>query len=99
MYYVYSIKIDNIIRYIGITKDIIKREKQHNYGIKTGIKKRFYENMSHYYPNQTVSLEVLKIFKTKTDAARYEAHLILLDYFNNSPKELWQSPPRVIKYF
>jgi predicted GIY-YIG superfamily endonuclease len=99
MYYVYSIEIDNITRYIGITKDIKAREKQHNYGLKSGISKHLYQNISHHHPGHTITLNVLKIYKTKTDAVRYEAYLILQDYFNNSPRILWQSPPRVVKYF
>lgn len=98
MHHVYKIEINGIIRYIGYTTDVIKREKQHKTAFKSNLKKLLYKNIYHYHPEYEISLELIKTYKTKTDAIRYEALLILQDYFSPNPT-LWQSAPRAIKYF
>lgn len=97
MHYVYQIKFSGIIRYIGITTNPKLREQQHKRGVKSNLKKLLYQNIYHYHPNEEIILEVIKTYKTKGDATRYEALLILQDYFSNN--NLWQSPPRSIKYY
>jgi predicted GIY-YIG superfamily endonuclease len=94
IYWVYEIKIDGIRRYIGITNDLEKRQKQHNYLIKKDNKKMLYKmikktNGDNYY----ISLEKLKPFKEKVDARRFECLIILNDYFGQ--KKLWQRVPRI----
>lgn len=94
IYWVYEIKIKGIRRYVGITNDIVKRQKQHNYLMKKMTKKMLYNMIKKtsgddYY----ISLEKLKPFKTKVDARRFECLIILNDYFGQ--KALWQRVPRI----
>lgn len=98
MYSVYQIKIDNVVRYIGITNNIKIRQAQHRRGVKSNLKKLLYQNINQYHPGEEVSLEVIKTYKLKGEAMRYEALLILTEYFSTN-NELWQSPPRTIKYY
>lgn len=98
MYIIYQIKVENIVRYIGITNNLARRQSQHRLGLKNNTNsKLLYNNLNHFHKGFIINLETIKTFSTKGEAARYEALLILQDHFG--PKQLWQSPPRSIKYF
>lgn len=90
-YTVYKIEIDGIIRYIGHTNNIKRRQTQHNYLFKKGKKKELYDNITDR--SIRLVLTPLREFKSKTDAKRYECLLILQDFFDN--KLLWQKPPQI----
>ena len=95
-YYVYEIVIAGERRYVGITNDVKRRQTQH----RTGLKKQdkyLYRKIREAAPETAISLAVIAEFDNKGDAARWEAKLILDDYF--SGKKLWQSFPIAIKYF
>jgi len=96
IYVVYEIKIDDIRRYVGMTNNITRREKEHNRGLRAGDSKLLYKNLLEIGRLDEIKLEVLYEYNTKTQAVRMEALLILEDWF--SDKRLWQVPPRVIKY-
>lgn len=95
MYYVYKILIDNQIRYIGYTKDMAIREKQHNYLCFTARKNKIlYNNIRKDFPNiKQIKLKLVKRLPDKLTAKRYECLLILTDYF--SQRKLWQRVPRI----
>jgi predicted GIY-YIG superfamily endonuclease len=93
MFWVYRIEVDGITRYIGQTKNIDAREKQHNYlCFKKNKKKVLYNNIRIVKQNK-IKLIPVKTFSTHIEAKRYEAFLILNDYFNK--KELWQHIPKI----
>ncbi len=95
MYYVYRIETNDITRYIGYTEDITTRQKQHNYlCFKKNKKKKFYDNVKNIHPDiKSFDLKIIKTFRTKIEAKRWECFLILNDYFNK--KELWQNVPKI----
>jgi len=94
MYWVYRIEVDKITRYVGYTDDLTRREKQHNYlCFKVGKKKKLYDGIKEIKAVGKIELTPIKTFRTKVEAKRYEAFLILNDYFNK--KELWQHIPRI----
>ena len=96
MWFIYCIIIEDKMRYIGITNNIKKREYQHNYDCyKQRRSKDLYNNVRPL--NIKLELNVLKIFNNKVDAERYEAYLILKDFFTQ--KSLWQAAPKKIKYY
>lgn len=96
MYYVYCIKIDGVIRYIGFTDNLKRRFTQHKLGFKRADKKLIYKRVSEMV-EPTIEFEMIREFENKGDAKRWEAYLILKDYFKN--KQLWQSFPISFKYF
>jgi predicted GIY-YIG superfamily endonuclease len=99
MYYVYVIKINDKVRYIGITNNVKKREYQHNYECFNVKKdKILYNNIRKYNLLNKICLEIIEEFKSKSNAELYEAFLILRDYFS-SEKTLWQVAPKKIKYY
>ena len=94
---VYEIKVDGVRRYIGVSNNINRRFKEHlrDFNKKDKYLYRMCResglNESHLVLNEiTEDLPVL-------DARRYEAFLILQDYF--SERLLYQSPPFSFKYF
>ena len=95
--WIYCIVIKGKIRYIGMTNDINKREAQHRLNLKKNKDNLLYKNIKHYNIDVELTLTPIKSFNNRSDAMRYEAYLILKDYF--SDRHLWNKPPRVIKYF
>jgi predicted GIY-YIG superfamily endonuclease len=94
MYWVYRVEVLGTTRYIGYTDDLTRREKQHNYlCFKVGKKKKLYDGIKKSPGIKTIELTPIKTFRTKIEAKRYEAFLILNDYFNK--KELWQHIPKI----
>lgn len=96
MYIVYEIKIDNVVRYIGSTNNLKRRQTQHNYLFKKGDKKYLYENMRLLSKDTNIVLTERFSSDNKIEVMRYEAFLILKDYFDD--KKLWQTPPTNFKY-
>jgi predicted GIY-YIG superfamily endonuclease len=97
MYFVYYILNEGIVRYVGITNDIKKREYQHNYECFVKQKDKTLYNLLRKQPKQSINLNLYKRFNKKSDAELYEAYIILKDYFG--AKELWQAPPKNIRYY
>ena len=93
-WFVYKVEIDDIVRYIGFSGDIIRREKNHNYlCFKRLDKKILYEKIRSETHSKEIKLQVIKEFSKETDARRYECFLILKDYF--AKKQLWQKVPQI----
>jgi len=99
---VYKIEVNNVIKYIGYTNNLKRREKEHIraiYNIKNiAYNKEFYKYYREVYNDKESGCNVLKLgiikeFKSKIDAKRYEAFLILNDYFSN--KVLIQKVPNI----
>ena len=97
MYFVYYIMIDNRIRYVGITNNIKKRQYQHNYDCWNKQTKKTLYNKIRLGVKSDIVLNVYKRFSNKLEAELFEAYLILKDHFE--AKELWQTPPKKIRYF
>jgi len=95
-HFVYIIIISGVVRYIGITKDVKARQKQHNNLFRTDVNKILYKNIRLYSDENKIVLKPIKSFFSKKDAEKYEAYLILKDYFTH--KQLWQEPPSTIYY-
>lgn len=96
IYTVYEIKIDNTVRYIGTTNNLKRRQTQHNYLFRKGHTKQLYENIRLYGKDYNIVLNERFSSTNKTEAMRYEALLILKDWFDD--KKLWQTPPVNFKY-
>lgn len=93
MFAVYKISHKGIRRYVGFTDNLERRKKQHNYlCFKVGKKKLLYDNLRKDNC-EIIHLEATHFFKTRIEAKRYEALLILTDYF--SERLLWQKVPRI----
>lgn len=95
-YYVYKIDVDGICRYIGITNSIKKRQTRHNYLLNKDDNKKLYIKMRELNCFD-IKLDIIKEFSNKLEASRFEALAILTDWFGK--KQLWQAPPKIIKYF
>jgi len=95
---VYEIRINGVRRYIGITNNFVRRQKEHLRAIKAGKDKYLYQKINEL-PLETTKISFKQISEelTSIESARLEAWLILSDYFQN--KELYQSPPFSFKYF
>ena len=96
MYIVYQIRIDGVVRYIGSTNNLKRRQTQHNYLFKKGDMKKLYQNIRLYGRDNNIVLEERFKSDNKTEAMRYEAFLILKDYFDD--RSYWQTPPTNFKY-
>lgn len=93
MFYVYQIKIKNTIRYIGMTNDLHRRELEHNNQcFRKDVEKLLYINIRKTNIKK-IELEIVKTFKTRTEAKRYECLLILLNHFKAN--NLWQKVPSI----
>ena len=91
-YTVYQIKIQNVVRYVGRTNNLHRRQLEHNRLIKNSK-----GSSIHQYCRdnglQAIELIPIKVFKTKIESKRYEMYLILVDYFNR--KDLIQKIPNI----
>lgn len=85
MYTVYKIEVDDVCLYIGHTKDLKKREYQHNYSYSKGLKKDLYDYLRtlNLFDGKLRLIPIAN-FKTKVMAKRYEMYLILQYLFINS---------------
>jgi len=98
-YTVYSISIDNTIRYIGRTVNIINRSKQHKASCYNSANKEYNKEFYKYYRNfypikQDIVLTPIRTFKNKAKSKRFELYLILDNYFNSKDK-LYQRIPNI----
>ena len=98
MYYVYRIKVDGVTRYIGITNNPGRRQKEHRRDYEKGDAKYFYRMTREVSPETRYELEIVKEFDLLSEAQKYEAMLILRFYFSDKD-ELWQSCPTKFKYY
>lgn len=92
-YIVYSINYLGSPIYVGITGDIKRRVRDHN---NLCFNKRVDKEVYNFIRDMTRSpiyLIPIKTFKTRIEAKRYEAYLILADLFG--PKELKQKVPSI----
>jgi hypothetical protein len=95
---VYEIKINDIRRYVGVTNNFIRRQKEHIRCIKLNKAKYLYQMINETPPEETkISFRQLTGEVSILEARRYEAYLILDDLF--SEKSLWQYAPYSFKYF
>ncbi len=94
MYWIYGIKIMGQLRYIGITKDLERRQKEHNHlcFVKKWKKKILYKEIL-LTDIKFIKLHIIKKMPNKLEARRYECLLILKDHFGG--KKLWQKVPRI----
>lgn len=87
-YTVYKITYNNQLLYIGFTGNLDRRIKDHNSLFKNGHKKQLYFYLREQKFTGLIELIPIKTFKKKVDAKRYEAYLILKDYFSITNKEI-----------
>lgn len=98
MTHVYDIRDDkdNVI-YIGLTGNIKRREYQHNYNLRKGKENKLYDYFSSSVKdlsdNSIIKLNIIKSFKNRVEAKRYECMLILIDYFTD--RNLKQKVPNI----
>ena len=93
-YVVYQIRINNVVRYIGHTKDIDRRELEHRRNYKKGVSKQFFKYLSSVgYKPEDIVLEPIHLAKNKVEAKRYEAYTILYFHFNSN--QLKQKVPNI----
>jgi predicted GIY-YIG superfamily endonuclease len=83
-YHVYQIEIEGVVRYIGRTNDLHRRELEHKRGLKTGFNKELYNHIRLEFGEEYDGLELklVRSFKKKVDSKRYETYLILENYFS-----------------
>lgn len=104
MYQVYIVthpNNKNDIIYIGYTNNLSRRNLEHTYNcysIKSKTyDKKFYQKWRSIYPDKTeIVLTLVKSFKSRVDAKRYEMFLILLAYFRG--RNLFQKIPNISDY-
>lgn len=94
MEYVYHIRVNGIVRYIGRTNNIKRREAEHNHlCFVKKTPKELYSGIRNYPSILEIKIIVTKVFDNKVQAKRWECFLILKDYFGE--KKLWQRVPRI----
>lgn len=97
-YTVYTISVNDEVVYVGMTKDLKRREKQHRYSYRKGVSKELYSYFSSIsLKEEEIVLEVVKTNLTERMAECLEVYIILSYYFNNQP--LKQCLPRKIRYY
>lgn len=88
----YKVKVNGVMRYVGMTNNLKRRETQHNSALKKGDIKELYcflrENEIDH-----IELVLIEEFPDRTTCKRKEMLFILLDYFG--PKHLKQSIPNI----
>jgi len=92
-YTVYRIVVSDKTRYVGLTNDIERRQKQHNYLCFRSQKKKILYEEIRKVGMEKIELIKIRTFRTKVEAKRFECFLILQDHFNKA--ELWQKIPRI----
>jgi predicted GIY-YIG superfamily endonuclease len=95
---VYEIRFSGEVRYIGITNDLKRRQRQHRFESKReDLKKFLYKMKAEHHQEEDIVLKEVFMTEKKIEAIRMEAHLILKDWFDK--RKLWQSAPHIVKYF
>jgi hypothetical protein len=95
--WVYIIKVNNIVRYIGVSNNPKRRFKQHLRDFNKKDKYLYKMMRESGLDESYMQFEIISEEMPVLDARRLEAKLILDDYF--SDKMLWQSSPFSFKYF
>lgn len=98
-YNVYSIIINGEILYIGRTDNLHRRELQHRNDFKKGKDKELYNYLRSINYTKPIELTYICSFPTLTDSKRYEAFLILSNYFTiySNVVSLKQTLPRIAR--
>jgi len=97
VYFVYSILYRNKCIYIGKTNNIVKRRYQHQTAYRKGADKELYNYLRSVNYDGSFDLVIIQIFSDEKEAIRYEAFLVLRDYFSGT-RQLMQSIPNISKY-
>lgn len=94
-YTVYSINHLGTPIYIGITNDLSRRTKQHNYLYRKGFNKQVYNYIRSlgYKDEPIIYLTPMRSFNSRTRAKQFEMYLILQDLFGD--KNLEQRVPNI----
>jgi hypothetical protein len=92
-YTTYSISIDGIVRYIGTTNNLHRRQLEHNNLFKKGNNKLLYEKMRELKFEGIIELIPMYEFATSLRSKRRECYEILKDYFG--PNNLFQKVPNI----
>jgi len=98
MYVCYKIEIEGIIRYVGMTNNLSRREYQHktdcfNEKSKQYNKKLYKWIREHNYTNDDIVLIPIYNSRNRVECKRYECRLILNDFFDK--KEFIQNVPNI----
>ncbi len=88
--FLYKISIGGITRYIGITNNLSRRQKEHNKGLSGGDTKELY-CFCREEGIENIELIQLEEFSTRVECKRKECFYILADHFTS--KKLKQSVP------
>ncbi len=92
---VYCIRdVSTDIVYFGQTSDLKRREYEHNYLLKKGMKKPLYQYCREYNVTK-IKLEPIKTFTSRITAKRYECYLVLDHIFNKPCDALYQKIPNI----
>ena len=96
MFVVYQIvdPVTTEIIYFGRSKDIDKREYQHNQLCKTGFDKELYNYWNEHHPGLDMVLEPIYQCKTEVESKQYEMYCIL-DWKFRVGKKLYNKIPRI----
>lgn len=88
MYTVYAVIQSSKCLYIGHTKDLNRREYQHNYSLRKGKEKALYAYLRGACI-ESITLTPIMTYKKKSDAKRLEMYLILSYLFlDKKPNEV-----------
>lgn len=98
-YYIYQIKINGQVKYIGQTTDLNRREKEHNKAYKKRSKKRFYDWLHSINYTGEMRLEPIYVANNRVDAKRYEMFMMLHYYFEKPEIKLEQRIPNISDKF
>jgi hypothetical protein len=90
---VYSISFEGSVVYIGMTCDMKRRQKTHNYLYKKGLSKQLYDWLRQRGFDGSITLKPIHTFDRKVESKRMEVYLILKDYFGR--KLLKQKVPSI----
>lgn len=94
MYVVYGIDILGVMKYVGMTNNIKRRQYEHRRMVSKSDKE-LYTMMR--LSKEEPTLYILKEFEKKIDAVRFEAWLILDGYYND--RGLLNDLPKGIRYY
>jgi len=95
MYSVYKIEVNGVCLYIGHSKDLKRREYQHNYLYKKGAKKALYDYLRECEYEGYIELIEIGRYKKKVEAKRYEMYLILQYLFIETDNPLFQLKQKI----
>ena len=95
MYFVYQIKADDKVVYIGRTNNIKRRQYEHRYNYSRMQSKALYKYLRTInYKAEDIVLECIYETNSKTEIKRMELYLILKYHFEH-PKQLKNKIPAI----